>query len=45
MILRPDGSEVHETARKGAVQDGPALGADAARELKARAATGFFAAG
>jgi hydroxymethylbilane synthase len=45
MILRPDGSETHETARRGAIQDGPALAADAARELKARAAAGFFAAG
>ena len=45
MFLRPDGSEVHETARRGAVQDGAALGADAARELRSRAAPGFFAAG
>ena len=45
MILRPDGSEVHETARRGAIQDGATLGADAARELRGRAAPGFFAAG
>ncbi len=45
MILRPDGSEVHETTRKGAIQDGATLGADAARELRGRAAPGFFAAG
>jgi hydroxymethylbilane synthase len=45
MILRPDGSETHETARRGAVQDGAVLGADAARELKARAGPGFFVAG
>src|SRR5499433_3715124 len=45
MILRPDGSEMHETARRGAIQDGAALGADAARELKGRAGPGFFAAG
>jgi hydroxymethylbilane synthase len=44
MILRPDGSEVHETTCKGAVQDGPLLGADAARELKGRAASDFFIA-
>ncbi len=44
MILRPDGSEVHETTCKGAVQDGPALGAEAARELKRRTASDFFAA-
>jgi hydroxymethylbilane synthase len=45
MILRPDGSEVHETARRGAIQDGAALAADAARELRGRAAPGFFVAG
>jgi hydroxymethylbilane synthase len=45
IILRPDGSETHEAARRGAVQDGTALGADAARELKARAGAGFFAGG
>jgi hydroxymethylbilane synthase len=45
MILRPDGSETHETARRGAIQDGATLGADAARELKARATPGFFATG
>jgi hydroxymethylbilane synthase len=45
MILRPDGSETHETDRRGAVRDGATLGADAARELKGRAAPGFFAAG
>ena len=44
MILRPDGSEVHETECKGAVEDGALLGADAARELKGRATAGFFAA-
>jgi hydroxymethylbilane synthase len=44
MILRPDGSEVHETTCKGAVGDGPVLGAEAARELKGRTASGFFAA-
>jgi hydroxymethylbilane synthase len=44
MILRPDGSEIHEIEGKGAVEDGASLGADAARELKGRAATDFFAA-
>jgi hydroxymethylbilane synthase len=44
MILRPDGTEVHETTCKGAVADGPSLGAEAARELKGRTAPGFFAA-
>lgn len=45
MILRPDGSETHETMRRGAIRDGEMLGADAARELKSRAAPDFFAAG
>jgi hydroxymethylbilane synthase len=45
MILRPDGSEVHETVRRGAIQDGVMLGADAAHELKGRAAPDFFTAG
>jgi hydroxymethylbilane synthase len=45
MILRPDGSEVHETARTGAPQDAVKLGADAAHELKNRAAPDFFAVG
>jgi hydroxymethylbilane synthase len=45
MILRPDGSEAHETARRGPIQHGAALGADAACELKARASPGFFDAG
>lgn len=44
MILRPDGSEVHETTCKGAIQDGSLLAAEAARELKGRTASGFFAA-
>jgi hydroxymethylbilane synthase len=45
MILRPDGSETHETARRGPIQHGAALAADAAGELKARAGPGFFDAG
>jgi hydroxymethylbilane synthase len=44
MILRPDGAEMHETTCKGAIQDGPRLAAEAARELKGRTAPGFFAA-
>ncbi len=43
MIIRPDGSEAHETARAGASADAAALGADAGRELKKRAAPDFFA--
>jgi hydroxymethylbilane synthase len=45
LILRPDGSEAHETARAGAAADAAQLGADAARELKSRAAPDFFVAG
>ena len=44
MVLRSDGTEVHETTCKGAIEDGPVLGAEAARELKGRTAPGFFAA-
>ena len=42
MILRPDGSEAHQTGRVGPRQDAAALGADAARELKALASADFF---
>ncbi len=45
LILRPDGSEAHETARTGALADAARLGADAGRELKSRAAPDFFTAG
>jgi len=42
MILKPDGSEAHETVRDGSVQDAEVLGADAGRELKGRAPADFF---
>lgn len=42
MIIRPDGSEAHETAREGHVRDAAALGADAGRELKAKGGANFF---
>jgi hydroxymethylbilane synthase len=45
MILRPDGSEAHETSRNGAVADAAQLGADAGLELKRRAAPDFFTPG
>lgn len=45
MILRPDGSEAYETSRAGSRQDAAELGADAGRELKARAPADFFAHG
>jgi hydroxymethylbilane synthase len=55
MILRPDGSEAHETQRwggsggsrgsggSGAAGDAALIGADAGHELKSRASPGFFA--
>jgi hydroxymethylbilane synthase len=42
MILKPDGSEAHETRREGAAREAEALGADAGRELKSRAPADFF---
>jgi hydroxymethylbilane synthase len=45
LILRPDGSEAHETSRNGVAAEAAALGADAGRELKGRAAPDFFVAG
>jgi hydroxymethylbilane synthase len=45
LIARPDGSEVHETQREGAVAEAFALGEDAGRELKARAGPDFFSPG
>ena len=45
LILRPDGSEALETSRSGAPAEAAALGADAGRELKGRAAPDFFVAG
>ena len=44
MILRPDGSEAHETTRRGAAGEAAAMGRDAGEELKARAGPDFFAA-
>jgi len=41
-IVRPDGSESHATERRGPVSDAAAMGADAAAELRGRAAPGFF---
>jgi len=43
LILRPDGSEAHESTRAGTREEAIALGADAGRELKARAPADFFA--
>ena len=44
MVLRPDGSEVHETTRRGAAGEAAALGRDAGEELKARAGPNFYTA-
>jgi len=43
LILKPDGSESHETTRAGDIADAIALGADAGAELKRRGGAGFFA--
>jgi hydroxymethylbilane synthase len=45
MILRPDGSEVHETVRRGPIADAFKLGADAGEELKRRGGADFFTGG
>jgi hydroxymethylbilane synthase len=42
MIVKPDGSEAHETARDGDLQEAEKLGADAGLELRARAGANFF---
>ena len=42
LIVRPDGSESHATARHGAASDAAALGADAGAELKGLAGPDFF---
>ena len=41
-ILRPDGSEVLTDDRSAPVEDGAKLGAEMARDLRARAGEGFF---
>ncbi len=43
-VLRPDGSEVLETTRRGPAADAEALGRDAGAELKQRAGPGFMVA-
>ena len=44
MILRPDGSESHETRREGDPAEAAQLGADAGEELRRRGGPGFFSA-
>jgi hydroxymethylbilane synthase len=41
-IVRPDGSELIETERRGAAADGARMGEDAADELRDKAGPGFF---
>lgn len=41
-IMRPDGSAAISGHREGSVSEGPAMGADLAEELLARAGEGFF---
>lgn len=41
-IVRPDGSELIETDRRGAGSDGARMGEDAANELRGKAGPGFF---
>lgn len=41
-IVRPDGSELVETERRGAAVDGARMGEDAADELRGKAGSGFF---
>ena len=43
LIARPNGTEVLQCERRGSVADALALGADAGRELQARAGENFFA--
>jgi hydroxymethylbilane synthase len=45
IIVRPDGSEMHETRRLGSASDAQAMGIDAGAELKRRGGAGFFAGG
>jgi len=42
MIVSPDGQEAYETERRGAASNAATMGADAARELRARAGEKFF---
>ena len=43
LIVKPDGSAAHTVSRTGPVRDAAMLGADAGRELKAKAGPAFFA--
>ena len=41
-VMRPDGSDAHETTRAGPLREAAALGADAGEELKRRMPADFF---
>jgi len=41
-IIRPDGTEIHQTERRGPRAAAAAMGADAAEELRATGGPGFF---
>jgi hydroxymethylbilane synthase len=43
LVVRPDGSEVFETVRRGEALEAETLGRDAGEELKARVGADFFA--
>jgi hydroxymethylbilane synthase len=42
LVIRPDGSEKHETTREGAPEDAERMGRDAGEELRRCAGPGFF---
>jgi hydroxymethylbilane synthase len=42
LVMRPDGSESHETSRHAPASDAAKIGADAGAELKAHLSPGFF---
>jgi hydroxymethylbilane synthase len=42
LVARPDGANAHDIAGHGSRKDAVAIGADAGRELKHRAGSGFF---
>lgn len=42
LVVRPDGSEKHETTREGAPEDAGRMGRDAGEELRRRAGPAFF---
>jgi hydroxymethylbilane synthase len=42
LVIRPDGTEKHETTREGAPEDAERMGLDAGAELRRRAGPAFF---